>query len=60
MTHQDRLEAEKIDAKNSVEEYVYDMRDKISTSLKEFISEEVIRLYLLSIILRFVIPTHTG
>ena len=44
MTHQDRMEAEKIDAKNSVEEYVYDMRDKISTSLTEFISDEVICL----------------
>ena len=41
MIQQDRIEVEKTEAKNAVEEYVYEMRDKISTSLEQFIEEEV-------------------
>lgn len=41
MISQDRLEKERADAKNAVEEYVYEMREKISTTLEEFISEAV-------------------
>ncbi len=41
MIAQDRLEKEKSDAKNSVEEYVYDMRDKVYSMYEEFVSEEV-------------------
>ena len=40
MDYQDQLEQQKSDAKNAVEEYVYNMRDKISSSLQEFITEE--------------------
>lgn len=29
MNYQDELEQKKIDAKNAVEEYVYEMRDKV-------------------------------
>ena len=29
MNYQDELEQQKIDAKNAVEEYVYEMRDKV-------------------------------
>ena len=35
------MEADKAVARNAVEEYVYDMRDKLSEELMEFISEEV-------------------
>lgn len=41
MVQNDRLEVEKTDAKNSVEEYVYDMRDKLDTSLQPFVNEQV-------------------
>ena len=40
MDYQDQLEQQKSDARNAVEEYVYNMRDKISSSLQEFITEE--------------------
>jgi len=40
MDYQDQLEKEKIDAKNSVEEYVYNMREKIEYSLREYITDE--------------------
>lgn len=40
MDYQDLLEQQKSDAKNAVEEYVYNMRDKISSSLQVFITEE--------------------
>lgn len=39
LNYQDQLEQEKVDARNSVEEYVYNMRDKLY-SLAEFVSEE--------------------
>jgi len=38
---QDRLESEKADAKNSLEEYVYEMRDKLSDQLMQFVTEKV-------------------
>lgn len=38
---QDKMEKEKADAKNAVEEYVYEMRGKLSEELEKFISEEV-------------------
>ena len=38
---QDRLEKERADAKNAVEEYVYDMRDKLYSSYEKFITEDV-------------------
>lgn len=41
MMMQDKLEKERCDAKNAVEEYVYEMRDKISNVLAQFIKEEV-------------------
>ena len=41
MIQADRLETERADAKNSLEEYVYDMRDKLSTSLEQFMPEAV-------------------
>ena len=40
MDYQDLLEQQRSDAKNAVEEYVYNMRDKISSSLQVFITEE--------------------
>ena len=40
MNYQDQLEREKADARNAVEEYVYNMRDKIEYSLSEFISDK--------------------
>uniref|UniRef100_A0A674PFG9 Heat shock protein 4b n=1 Tax=Takifugu rubripes TaxID=31033 RepID=A0A674PFG9_TAKRU len=39
MIMQDRLEKERNDAKNNVEEYVYDMRDKLHGMLEKFVSE---------------------
>lgn len=41
MMMQDKLEKERCDAKNAVEEYVYEMRDKIANILAQFIKEEV-------------------
>ena len=35
----DRLEKERADAKNAVEEYVYEMRDKLYSSLDKFVKE---------------------
>ncbi|XP_013418589.1 97 kDa heat shock protein-like isoform X2 [Lingula anatina] len=40
MIMSDKLEKERADAKNSVEEYVYEMRDKISGPLEEFLTEK--------------------
>ncbi|XP_067663960.1 heat shock 70 kDa protein 4-like [Haliotis asinina] len=40
MIMQDKLEKERADAKNAVEEYVYEMRDKLSTTLEEYAKEE--------------------
>lgn len=41
MIMQDKLEKERMDAKNAVEEYVYEMRSKISESLSDYITEAV-------------------
>ena len=41
MIMQDKLEKERVDAKNAVEEYVYEMRDKICGPLEEFATEQV-------------------
>ena len=38
---QDKLEKERADSKNAVEEYVYDMRDKLGGPFEQFASEEV-------------------
>lgn len=41
MMMQDKLEKERNDAKNNVEEYVYDMREKLHGTLEKFVSEAV-------------------
>lgn len=41
MLAHDRLEADRAVARNAVEEYVYDMRDKLGEQLQEYISQEV-------------------
>lgn len=38
---QDKLEKERNDAKNAVEEYVYDFRDKLGTVYGKFVTQEV-------------------
>ncbi|KAF4077721.1 hypothetical protein AMELA_G00211200 [Ameiurus melas] len=40
MIMQDKLEKERNDAKNGVEEYVYEMRDKLHGVLEKFVSED--------------------
>ncbi|XP_054709776.1 97 kDa heat shock protein-like [Uloborus diversus] len=40
MIMQDKMEKEKADAKNAVEEYVYEMRGKLCEELEKFISDE--------------------
>lgn len=46
MIMQDRLEKERNDAKNNVEEYVYDMRDKLHGMLEKFVTESVSKHWL--------------
>lgn len=41
MIMQDKLEKERCDAKNAVEEYVYEMRDKLCGPYEDFCKEEV-------------------
>lgn len=41
MIMQDKLEKERNDAKNAVEEYVYEMRDKLCGVYEKFVSEDV-------------------
>lgn len=41
MIMQDKLEKERNDAKNCVEEYVYEMREKLHGVLEKFVSEAV-------------------
>lgn len=41
MIHQDQVEVEKLNAKNALEEFIYEMKDKTDTTLSEFMSEEV-------------------
>ena len=40
MNNQDRNEADRLTAKNSVEEYIYDIRGKLCEELEEFMVEE--------------------
>merc|ERR1712025_824046 len=40
MNNQDRNEADRLTAKNSVEEYIYDIRGKLCEELEEFMGEE--------------------
>ena len=40
MNNQDRAEADRLTAKNSVEEYIYDIRGKLCEELEEFMVEE--------------------
>ena len=46
MHAQDRKQIEKANARNAVEEYVYDVKEKLETIYKEFITEQVIQLLL--------------
>ena len=57
MQMQDKLEKEKADAKNAVEEYVYEMRDKIYTSLEQYVNEDV---SFMSISIFQIITDHKG
>lgn len=41
MIIQDKLEKERNDAKNGVEEYVYDLRDKLCGIYEKFVTEDV-------------------
>ena len=41
MIANDRLENERANAKNAVEEYVYAMRDKLNTEYEPYVKEEV-------------------
>ncbi len=41
MIMQDKLEKERNDAKNYVEEYVYEMRDKLHGTFEKFVNESV-------------------
>jgi heat shock protein 4 len=41
MIQQDRKEKERSEAKNSVEEYIYEIRDKLSNEYEHHITEEV-------------------
>ena len=41
MISQDKLEKERMDCKNAVEEYVYETREKLSGQLEGFIKEKV-------------------
>lgn len=41
MVAEDKLEKERVDAKNAVEEYVYEMRGKINDELAHYIAEKV-------------------
>jgi molecular chaperone DnaK (HSP70) len=40
MQASDKKEADKVDAKNSLEEYVYDTREKLDSQLREFVTEQ--------------------
>lgn len=46
MMAQDKMEKERNDAKNAVEEYVYDLRDKLCGMYEKFITKEVSMLSL--------------
>ena len=42
MHAQDKKQIERANARNAVEEYVYDMKDKLETIYMEFITEQVL------------------
>ena len=50
MIMQDKMEKERADSKNAVEEYVYEMRDKLSGALSEFMTEAVSILCVIELI----------
>lgn len=50
MMMQDKLEKERNDAKNAVEEYVYDFRDKLCGVFEKFITEEVRLAYVFQLL----------
>ena len=39
MVSQDRREKDRVDVKNALEEYVYNLRDKLDNDYKEFVEE---------------------
>lgn len=41
MIQNDKQERDKAEARNSVEEYVYDMREKLCDRYEKFVTEEV-------------------
>lgn len=46
MIQQDRKEKERSEAKNSVEEYIYEVRDKLSNEYEKFVSEDNKNIFL--------------
>ena len=49
MVMNDKHEAEKAEAKNNVEEYVYEMRDKVYSKYESYVAEEVHIQYLTAV-----------
>lgn len=49
MVMQDKHEKERADSKNAVEEYVYEMRDKLFAVYENYITEDVSNLTFLEI-----------
>ena len=47
----DRLSFETAEKKNAVESYIYEMRDKLSGSLAEFVSQQVTKKYMIGILI---------
>lgn len=43
MHAQDKKQIERANARNAVEEYVYEMKDKLESPYKEFITEQVLQ-----------------
>ena len=48
MIQQDRKEKERSESKNSVEEYIYETREKLSSDYERFILEEVNEYFFLA------------
>ena len=40
MTQEDRMEHERVDAKNALEEFVYETRDKLDGRLADYVADE--------------------
>lgn len=49
MIQQDRKEKERSEAKNSVEEYIYEAREKLSNEYERYIQEDVCYISLLKL-----------